>query len=131
MSTQPFGKIFLTLGVACVNKFSMSVPFTKPFKGMIFNSSSIGDISTCVCPPYDVISNAKTYFQRNKFNAIRLELPVQRPTLNKYDTAKETLEKWLQNRILVPDTRETIYIYEQEFEVDGKILSQARVHSPE
>jgi uncharacterized protein (DUF1015 family) len=98
----------------------MSGPFTKPFRGMIFNSSSIGDIATCVCPPYDVISNAKVYFQRNKFNAIRLELPVQRPTLNKYDTAKETLEKWLKNRILVPDTRETIYIYEQEFEVDDR-----------
>jgi uncharacterized protein (DUF1015 family) len=98
----------------------MSEPLTKPFKGMIFNTEKIGDIGSCVCPPYDVISNAKTYYQRNKFNAIRLELPVQRPSLNKYDTAKESLDKWLQERILVLDDRETIYIYEQEFEIDGK-----------
>jgi uncharacterized protein (DUF1015 family) len=97
----------------------MSSPFTKPFKGLIYNTGMTGDIATCVCPPYDVISNPKAYFQKNKYNAIRLELPVQRPSLNKYDTAKETLEKWLQNGALVHDSRETVYVYEQEFEVDG------------
>ena len=118
--TLPPVRIFLTLEVVYVNKFGMSGPFMKPFKGITFNASTIGDIATCVCPPYDVISDGKTYFQRNEFNAIRLELPVQGPGLNRYDTAKETLEKWLQNGVLVQDSRETIYIYEQEFEVDGK-----------
>ena len=101
-------------------QIGMSEPFTKPFSGLIFNTEKVGDVSTCVCPPYDVIPDTKPYYERNKFNAIRLELPVQRPTLNKYDTAKETLEKWLKNGVLLPDARETIYIYEQEFEVDGR-----------
>ncbi len=115
-------KISLTLAEAYVNKFSMLEAFTKPFHGLIYDTGKIGDIATCVCPPYDVIPDSRAYYRRNKFNAVRLELPVQRPSFNKYDAAKETLEKWLQNRILVPDETKTIYVYEQEFEVDGRFF---------
>ncbi|MCX5812379.1 MAG: DUF1015 domain-containing protein [Proteobacteria bacterium] len=98
----------------------MSETNIKPFKGMLFNKKKTGDIASCVCPPYDVISNAGTYYERNRFNAIRLELPEQHPPLDKYNTAKETLENWLQQGILTFDNKDTVYIYEQEFEVEHK-----------
>jgi uncharacterized protein (DUF1015 family) len=96
----------------------MSEPYTKPFKGMIFNREKIDDISQCVCPPYDVISSVRSYYVRSLFNAIRLELPMPLPSMNKYSVARETLEGWLKKGILVRDNKETIYIYEQEFEVE-------------
>jgi uncharacterized protein (DUF1015 family) len=87
---------------------------------MLFNKEKTGDIASCVCPPYDIISNVEPYYERNRFNAIRLELPEQHPPLDQYNTAKETLENWLQQGILEFDDKDTIYIYEQEFEAEHK-----------
>ena len=98
----------------------MPDPYTKPFKGMLLNQEKIGDIATCVCPPYDVISNVRAYYQRNKYNVVRLELPIQRPALDKYNAAKETLQKWLQKGILVFDNSDSIYIYEQKYEIEHR-----------
>lgn len=116
--TKPRG--YLTFHPACVNKFSMQEPYIKPFKGILFSSEKISDIASCVCPPYDVISNAGAYYERNIFNAIRLELPEKNPPLDKYNNAKETLGNWLQQGILKFDNEDTVYIYEQEFEVGHK-----------
>ena len=98
---------------------SMLEPNTQPFKGILFNHEKIGDIASCVCPPYDIVSDPRTYYQRSPFNAIRLELPVPQPSMDKYAAAKHTMDTWLRDDILGPDKEETIYVYEQEFTVDG------------
>ena len=92
----------------------------KPFKGILFNKEKIGDIASCVCPPYDVISDANMYYKLNKFNAIELELPVPLPPLDQYSSAKKTLDNWLQQGVLTFDDKDTVYIYEQEFEIHHK-----------
>jgi uncharacterized protein (DUF1015 family) len=97
----------------------MSLPYTKPFKGIIYNKEKIGDIASCVCPPYDVISDSRTYFERSPFNAIRLELPMSLPGVDKYVNAQRTFEEWLHDGVLLTDRAETIYIYEQIFEIGG------------
>ncbi|OPY83346.1 MAG: hypothetical protein A4E65_00571 [Syntrophorhabdus sp. PtaU1.Bin153] len=96
----------------------MLEPSTRPFKGILFDREKIGDIASCVCPPYDVVSDPLTYCQRSPFNAIRLELPVPRPPMDKYIAAKHTMDTWLKDGILGQDRAETIYLYEQEFTVD-------------
>jgi uncharacterized protein (DUF1015 family) len=98
----------------------MQEPSIKPFKGILFDKEKAGDIASCVCPPYDVITNTGTYYERNRFNTIRLELPEPNPPLDQYDNAKETLKNWLQQGILKFDDKDTVYIYEQEFEVENK-----------
>lgn len=90
---------------------------TKPFKGLLFNPTKIGNIASCVCPPYDVISNAGAYYEKNPFNAIRLELPEPGPSRDRYIAAKETMESWLKDGILEADGKETIYVYEQSFTI--------------
>ncbi|OPY65969.1 MAG: hypothetical protein A4E63_02716 [Syntrophorhabdus sp. PtaU1.Bin050] len=92
---------------------------TQPFKGILFDREKIGDIASCVCPPYDVVSDPLTYYQRSPFNAIRLELPMPSPSMDKYTAAKHTMGTWFRDGILGPDKEETIYVYEQEFTVDG------------
>ncbi|MCX5805549.1 MAG: DUF1015 domain-containing protein [Proteobacteria bacterium] len=98
----------------------MHEPNIKPFRGMLFNKEKIGDVASCVCPPYDVISDARTYSERNRFNIIRLELPEQNPPLDQYNNARETLEHWLQQGVITFDEKDAVYIYEQEFEVEHK-----------
>ncbi|HUJ90189.1 MAG TPA: DUF1015 domain-containing protein [Syntrophorhabdales bacterium] len=97
----------------------MPEPLIRPFKGLIYNRRKIDDISRCVCPPYDIIPDPRVYYQRSAFNAVRLELPLATPSTTEYDEAARTLEAWLREEILTVDATETIYIYEQEFTIDG------------
>ena len=101
----------------------------RPFKGLIYNSRKIDDIGRCVCPPYDVIPDPRTYHQRSTFNAVRLELPLAAPPATEYDEAARTLEAWIRQEILTFDATETIYVYEQEFTDRWENAHPARSHS--
>jgi uncharacterized protein (DUF1015 family) len=90
----------------------------KPFKGILYNRNKIDNIASCVCPPYDVVSSVRTYYERDPFNAIRLELPMSQPTMDKYNVARHTLEQWLRTGVLQKDISDTVYVYEQEIIVD-------------
>jgi uncharacterized protein (DUF1015 family) len=97
----------------------MGQPYTKPFRGLIYDKGRIGDIASCVCPPYDVISDDRVYLERSPFNAIRIELPKAEEGVDKYESARRTLEGWCRTGVVTADARETVYIYDQEFEIEG------------
>ncbi len=42
--------------------------------------------------------------------------------MDQYATAKRTLDAWLERSVLVPDDPDTIYVYEQEFDIAGVTL---------
>ncbi len=90
----------------------------RPFKALRFNTEKAGAIGELVCPPYDIISEEQrvAYLQRNPHNIIRLELPKGD---HPYEQAGETLQKWLAEGILQQDEQEGLYIYEEEFTVNG------------
>jgi len=102
----------------------MSEKLAKPFNGILYNKTKIDDISRVVCPPYDVISNTTSYYERSNENAIRLELPVASGSMDQYANAKHIMDRWLKNDILLPDKQESIYVYEQEFEIDNVPFSR-------
>lgn len=85
----------------------------SPFRGMRYTKKA-GDISTLVCPPYDIISESQrtAYLEENPYNMIRLELPQGE---NPYAQAGETLNAWLEDSILKLDMDEGLYIYELAF----------------
>ncbi len=85
----------------------------------MYNREKIGDISRCVCPPYDIISDPSPYYERSPYNTVRLELPVAENCLDRYETAKKTLDGWLAQEVLAFDREDSIYLYEQEFIVNG------------
>ena len=97
----------------------MPEQYTKPFRGIVYNKEKIGDIASCVCPPYDVVSDARSYYKRNKFNAIRLELPQSLPSMDKYNAAKHTMDEWLRKGVLEPDSKDAVYVNEQKFDAEG------------
>lgn len=93
----------------------------KAFKGLRFTEKA-GEISALTCPPYDIISEQQrlTYLEKNGNNIIRLELPKDGD--NPYAQAGETLSKWMNDEILRIDEKESIYVYEEEFDANGKRL---------
>lgn len=94
----------------------------KGFKGLRYTKRA-GDTASLVCPPYDVISEEerREYLRRNEYNIIRLELP--REGEDPYETAGCTLRQWLHDGILAQDDADSLYIYEEEFEEKGRIMS--------
>lgn len=92
--------------------------FIKSFKGLRFNQNKAGEISTLVCPPYDIINDVQRaeFLKRNPNNIIRLELPKGE---NAYQDAGKTLKEWLNSGVLATDSQDGIYIYEMEFSANG------------
>ncbi len=91
----------------------------KPFRGILYNTEKTDDIAGLVCPPYDVIEDMEPYYARSPYNAIRLELPRDLPDMDRYQNARNTLDDWLSRGVLMPDTDESVYVYEQEFTVES------------
>lgn len=96
----------------------MTMAEIRPFRALRFNTEKAGDISELVCPPYDIISEEQRlgYLEKNPNNIIRLELPKGD---DPYNEAGKTLSQWLNEGILRQDEKEGIYIYEEEFTING------------
>lgn len=90
----------------------------RPFKALRFTDKA-GNIRDNVSPPYDIISEdeRKGLLASSENNVIRLELPRGE---NPYVVAGETLRKWLDDGILSTDIEDALYVYEEDFECEGK-----------
>lgn len=88
----------------------------RPFRALRFTEEA-GRIDQLTCPPYDIISEEQrqAYLAANPHNIIRLELP--RDGADPYQTAGETLRRWLDEGILREDSEEALYVYDIGFTV--------------
>ncbi len=88
----------------------------RPFRALRFTEQA-GRIDQLTCPPYDIISEEQrqAYLAANPHNIIRLELP--RDGADPYQTAGETLRRWLDEGILREDSEEALYVYDIGFTV--------------
>ena len=95
----------------------------KPFKGLRYTEKA-GDISDIACPPYYIFSSEEkiALLEKSPNSLIRLELPVigGSEDIEQYRSAGETLRAWLRDEILKRDEKDSIYIYEMDFSVQGK-----------
>lgn len=93
----------------------------RPFRGTHYNPGTIGDISSVLCPPYDIITPQmqQELYQRSKYNFVRVEcnreLPQDTAEDNRYTRASTALEDWVQQGALVTDGKPVIYLYDQYF----------------
>ncbi|MDO4731813.1 MAG: DUF1015 family protein, partial [Clostridia bacterium] len=94
----------------------------KPFKALRYNKERVGKIDNILCPPYDIIPNEKlaSYMEKSEFNIIHLERPIGD---NPYEKAAQTLKYFLDEKALVHESENSMYIYEEEFEIDGEVKS--------
>jgi len=93
-----------------------------PFRGLLYNQDKVGNISKVISPPYDIISPAlkKELYSSHPYNIINLILPEGRGD-HKYSRAKEILDDWIDEDILIPDCDSCFFIIEESFFMNGKI----------
>lgn len=98
-----------------------------PFKGTLYNLEKITDPSKVVAPPYDVISKEEQdlLYNSNPYNIIHIllgkDFSGDNEKENKYIRAARMLKEWQKKNILEKDKDDCIYVYEQEFDIDGRI----------
>lgn len=96
-----------------------------PFQALRYNLNKV-DIKNVVAPPYDVISEEKQndLYKKSEYNVVRLilgkETQQDNEKINKYSRAAEYLQNWINEQVLVQDQKKSIYIYQQDFEMEGK-----------
>jgi len=97
----------------------------KPFKAFRFDPGVVGDVGSCISPPYDVISPAQQHqlYEKNKYNIVRIikgnTTSFDNEDNNQYTRAADYLKTWIEKGVLKQDSAEAIYAYVQDFEVAG------------
>jgi uncharacterized protein (DUF1015 family) len=97
----------------------------QPFKGLRYDLSKAGDLSTLLAPPYDIISPQEQddLYQKSDYNVIRLILGKQNEsdteTDNRYTRSSIDLEKWINEGAVKRDETESVYIYAQTYTLEG------------
>jgi len=98
----------------------------RPFHGVRYNEQLVKDLSTVICPPYDIIdpSLERELYHRSPYNFVRIEssreLPQDTVTNNRYTRAAATLQQWLRQGVLIVDRVPAIYLHHHYFSYRGK-----------
>ncbi|MCL7970579.1 MAG: DUF1015 domain-containing protein [marine benthic group bacterium] len=100
------------------------MPELTPFPALRF-SSTAGDLSHLLAPPYDVIDPAAAadLRARSPYNTVRLILPEGSDD-ERYTAAADTLTNWLTGGVLEPDPEPAAYVYRQEFETETGVAER-------
>jgi len=98
----------------------------QPFRGFRYDLARVGTLSDVIAPPYDVIDPAlqQALYDRSPYNVVRLilnkETPADTPNDNRYTRAAQSLRDWTRDSVLAQDSARSLYVYQQDFEVEGK-----------
>ncbi len=96
------------------------MPNFVPLKFFIYNWSR-KDIKPekVISPPYDVLSpeDIKT-LSRHDYNAVHIDSPVS------YDRAREILNTWIRDNVLVPDAASRFYLLASDYVVEGRTMTR-------
>ena len=98
----------------------------KPFKGIRYNPEKVGDIATVISQPYDRVRYGlqDKYYDLNEYNIVRIikgkEFDDDHANENVYTRAQRFLSKWLTEGVLQYEDKPALYVYHQEFELNGE-----------
>jgi uncharacterized protein (DUF1015 family) len=96
------------------------------FRAFRYDLACVGNLSDVIAPPYDVIDPTlqDRLYERSPHNVVRLilnrETPADTERDNRYTRASQTLRGWIQDGVLVQDSARALYVYHQEFDVEGR-----------
>ena len=94
----------------------------RPFRAIRYTKKA-GDPQNLITQPYDKIVPAlqREYYENSTYNYCRLILPVEN---NKYETAQQRIQKWLNEGILSKDKEAAIFVSKQTFKLNGKTCTR-------
>ncbi len=91
----------------------------KPFKGYRYSNNKIESIEDVMAPPYDALSVEETdsCYDKSPYNAVRLvsqrKFDSDTDADNCYTRASDSLKSWIDDGVLVKDSKPAFYIYEE------------------
>src|SRR3954471_21138643 len=97
----------------------------RAFRAFRYDMGRVGNLGDVIAPPYDVIDPAlqQALYDRSPYNVVRLilnkEAPADGPHDNRYTRAAHCLRDWAADDVLVRDSAQSLYVYHQDFEVEG------------
>ncbi len=98
----------------------------RPFRALRYNTDDPLSLALVTAPPYDCIDAEEQdeLHRTHPHNVVRLILGKDRPgdddTHNRYTRAADFIEKWKRTGILVRDADPSLYLYQQEFHIEGR-----------
>jgi uncharacterized protein (DUF1015 family) len=98
----------------------------KPFKAFRFDKAIVGDVGSCISPPYDVINptQQEELLKKSEHNIVRIikgkSTASDNGENNQYTRAADYLSSWIEQGALKQDAEEAIYAYVQNFELAGE-----------
>ncbi|MDL1967065.1 MAG: DUF1015 domain-containing protein [Deltaproteobacteria bacterium] len=101
-----------------------------PFRGILYNTQKIRNLSDVVTPPYDVISKQEQhdFYERHPKNIIRLILgkTTENDNINNnyYTRASDVLKNWFSENILKQDITPAFYLTFMDFSLENKIFTR-------
>ena len=101
----------------------------QPLRAYRYDMSHVGNLSDVCAPPYDVITTdmQSELYERHAANITRVILnrtePGDAEDAN-YDRAAGFIRNWLRQGVLAQDPTAAVYVYHQEFELDGKPVTR-------
>jgi len=92
------------------------MPSIVPFRPFRYNPERISDPGAVIAPPYDVIGPEKRaeLLARDPHNVIRLILPTG-PEESRYAEAGTLFRQWIDDRTLIREQDDALYVYRQRF----------------
>ena len=100
----------------------------RPFHGIRYALSVVGDMTDVVCPPYDIISldEEKSLIEGSSYNAVQIELRQEQPGEahddTRYDRAASLFRRWIDESVLNSEQSPAMYLVEEEFTHDGRAM---------
>lgn len=97
----------------------------KPLKAFRFDAGVVGDVGSCISPPYDVISASQQQklYEKSEYNIVRIikgkKTASDDADNNQYTRAANYFNTWIEKGVLKQDQIETIYAYIQDFQQAG------------
>jgi len=97
----------------------------RPFRALRYNTHDPLSLALVTAPPYDCIGERQReeLYRTHPHNIVRLILPREAPgddeVTNKFTRAADLLERWTRAGVLVRDPLPALYLYQQEFRVEG------------
>ncbi len=88
----------------------------KPFRGIHYNPKKVS-VPDVMSPPYDIISEdlREFLYQKSPYNIVRIDYGKDSKEPDKYTLARQYLENWLNEEILIMDDKPCFYGYEIEY----------------
>lgn len=109
----------------------------KPFRGLLYNPEKI-KTDNVVCPPYDIISDTlrENLYRKSSYNIVRIDYGKNSREMDKYTSAKQYLDKWIEEGILVHEKQPCFYGYEIQYSYKNKkkilrgLIATVRLEEP-